>query len=253
MSEKQKKTTLENLYIKQNKSLAEIAQELDTYPNKLRRDAKKFNIQLRDKSQAQKNALTRGVHKHPTKGRARSQDTKHKIGKSVMKSWENLSDEELKHRQETSRARWLSLSQDKQQEIIKLANEAVRKSSKEGSKLEKFLLEKLLTDGYSVDFHKEQILSNTKLQIDLFVPSLNLAIEVDGPSHFENIWGDTALARNTKYDQKKEGLLIGKGINLIRIKQNGDFSAARANLTYEKLYHLINNYDNITFPYIIEY
>ena len=145
------------------------------------------------------------------------------------------------------------MSNEKKQEIIKLANAAVRKSSKEGSKLEKFLLQRLLSDGYRVDFHKEQILSNSKLQLDLFIPGINIAIEVDGPSHFENIWGDQALARNTRYDQKKQGLLIGKGIKLIRIKQNGDFSTARASAVYNQLINLLNNTNTIISTSTIEY
>jgi len=235
MSEKEKKQTLEKMYVFENKSLAQIATNLNTYPNKIRRDAKKFNIELRNKSEAQKNALNKGTHNHPTKGKKRQQEVKDKIGQSVMKSWENLTEEELFERREQSRLRWLNLSQEQKDNMLKLANEAVRKSSKEGSKLEKFLLSKLLADGYKVNFHQEHILSNSKLQIDIFIPRLNLAIEVDGPSHFEEIWGTEALSRNTKYDQKKEGLLVGKGLKLLRVRQNGDFSKARAERTYIKI------------------
>lgn len=253
MSEIEKQQTLERLYVKENKSLGQIAEILHTYPNKLRRDAKKYNIKLRDKSQAQKNALDSGTHQHPTKGKQHTTETKNKIGKGVMTSWDQLSPQELNKRKEMSRAQWMSLSDDKKQEIIKLANQAVRKSSKEGSKLEKFLLTELLKAGYTVDFHKEQILSNSKLQLDLFIPHINIAIEVDGPSHFENIWGDQALARNTKYDQKKEGLLIGKGIKLIRIKQNGDFSQARASALYTALAAVLDDYKTIASTLTIKY
>jgi very-short-patch-repair endonuclease len=116
-----------------------------------------------------------------------------------------------------------------------MANEAVRATSKTGSKLEKYLLQKLLADGYKVDFHKEQTLLNTKLQIDLFLPTHNIAIEVDGPSHFEPVWGDDSLNRNKKYDAKKEGLITGKGWGLIRIKQTKDFSKSRADVIYTRL------------------
>ena len=131
----------------------------------------------------------------------------------------------------------------------KLAIKAVRKTSKEGSKLEKFILNGLLQNGYKVDFHKEQLLSNTKLQLDIFLPVLNIAIEIDGPSHFAPVWGDDALAKNQDYDQKKAGLLIGKGIKLIRIKQEHDFSIARSNLILNNLLEAINkiSLDNSTF------
>lgn len=253
LSDDDKKNMLYKLYVEEQKSLGQIAQILNTYTNKLRRDAKKFNITLRNKSEAQKNALSTGVHKHPTKGLQRTEETKQKIGVGVMDSWQELSEEELNNRKTLAKEQWNKLSDDKKQQMLKLANEAVRKSSKEGSKLEKFLLTKLLSDGYSVDFHKEQILSNSKLQIDLFIPKLNVAIEVDGPSHFENIWGDDTLDKNTKYDQKKQGLLVGRGIKLIRIKQIGDFSKTRASIVYKKLLSLINDINNMSSINYVEY
>jgi very-short-patch-repair endonuclease len=115
------------------------------------------------------------------------------------------------------------------------ANEAVRTSSKTGSKLEKFLLNQLISDGYKIQFHQEQTLANTKLQIDMVIPSMNVAIEVDGPSHFAPVWGDDTLNRNIKYDQKKSGLILGKGLVLIRIKQSMDYSESRSRLIYSKL------------------
>lgn len=236
----QKQQLLDKLYIKEELSFQDISDKYDTYPNKLRRDAKKFNIKIRDKSEAQKNALKTGKHKHPTKGTKRSSGVKAKIGKSVMNSWDNLSEHELEKRRQKSKDNWESMEDDTRAEILRMANEAARLSSKTGSKLEKFLLDKLLEDGHKVDFHKEQMLSNTRLQVDLFLPTMNLAIEVDGPSHFSPIWGQEALQRNQKYDEKKNGLLTGKGLGLIRIKQTKDFSTSRANIIYQKIVEIIN-------------
>ncbi len=241
LNEAQRKQLLNDLYLKNKLSFHDIAIQYNTYANKLRRDAKKFNIKIRDKSQAQKNALKTGKHKHPTKGQERSLTTKAKIGKGVMRSWDSLSDEELRARQDKSRANWETMDDQTKADILKLANEAARLSSKTGSKLEKYLLDRLLQEGYKIDFHKEQMLSNTKLQIDLFLPTMNLAIEVDGPSHFSPIWGEDALERNKRYDEKKNGLLTGKGLSLIRVKQTKDFSMARANIIYQQLLDIITN------------
>lgn len=230
-----KKNILEDLYIKQKLSFANIAKKYNTYANKLRRDAIKFNVKIRDKSEAQSNAIQTGSHKHPTKGQERSETTKSKIGNSVMKSWDKLSEAELTDRKNKSRDRWESLDDDTKNNILKMANNAVRETSKTGSKLEKYLMSRLLEDGYKVDFHKEQTLLNTKLQIDLFLSGDNIAIEVDGPSHFAPVWGNESLSRNKKYDAKKEGLILGKGWRLIRIKQTKDFSKSRAEMIYSKL------------------
>lgn len=241
MNDKDKERTIRKLYETDNKSFKDIADILSTYPNKIRRDAIKYKIRIRDKSLAQKNALKTGKHSHPTKGKKRTDDEKQKIGLSVLKSWDNLSDNELKQRKDKAKQNWNNLSDDEKLHMNRKANEAVRLTSKTGSKLEKFLLEMLLKDGFKTIFHQEQTLSNTKLQIDIFIPSIDLAIEIDGPSHFEPVWGDEALKRNKSYDTKKEGLILGKGWFLVRIKQTKDFSKARSLIIYDKLRILLNN------------
>lgn len=244
-NDKDKARIINEMYIVKQMSFYDIASELGTYANRIRRDAKKFNIPIRDKSSAQKNALKTGKHSHPTKGKKRSNEIKNKIGRGVLGNWENLSEQEKQKRKIVSKQLWESLSDDEKEARLKAANIAVRKTSKVGSKLEHWLLENLTQDGYKVEFHKEQNLSNTKLQIDLYLPTMGIAIEVDGPSHFEPVWGNDSLQKNKKSDKKKSGLIIGKGLKLIRVKQIHDFSKTRADLLYSKLKQIIN--DNTSF------
>lgn len=244
LSDIDKENLIKDLYLNKQHSFQDIAKQYDTYPNKIRRDAIKYKIDIRNKSDAQKNALSRGTHKHPTKGQKRDAATKEKIGLSVMTFWDNMSEEDMEKRKSVARLHWENLSEDQRNHIKKQANLAVRESSKSGSKLEKFLFDRLLSDGFKVDFHKEQSLLNTKLQIDLFLPGDNIAIEVDGPSHFLPVWGDDVLDKNIKYDNKKTGLILGKGLVLIRIKQLKEFSKARAILLYQELYSNIKTIQN---------
>lgn len=247
LTDKEKKDLLKLEYEVNKKSFQDIAKTLDTYANKLRRDAIKYEIKIRDKTEAQKNALAKGRTAHPTQGKQRSEEVKSKIGNSVMKSWENLDQATLDKRKEKARVNWEKLGDDEKANILREANMAVRKSSKTGSKLERYLLNKLIADGYKVDFHKEQSLLNTKLQIDLFLPTMNVAIEVDGLSHFEPVWGSDTLKRNQGYDNKKTGLILGKGLVLIRIIQKKDFSKSRAQVLYEELSSILQNI-NKQFP-----
>jgi very-short-patch-repair endonuclease len=251
MSDKEKKEYLIRNYEVLNKSFADIAKECNTYANKLRRDSLKFKLKIRNKSEAQKNALKIGKTQHPTKGKKRSQETKSKIGVGVLESWASLDSEELQKRKEKAKQNWEKMSEEEKQNMLHEANLAVREAGKKGSKLELYLLDAMLKDGYQVEFHKEQTLLNTKLQIDLFVPTLNVAIEVDGPSHFEPVWGDEALKRNKKYDDKKSGLIIGKGLYLIRIKQSKDFSPTRAELIFQELKTVLSDIKNKTNTKII--
>lgn len=241
MNEVDKINFIKDQYENHKKSFKEIAEICNTYANKIRRDAIKYKINIRDKSEAQKNALVSGKTEHPTKGKSRSEKTKTKIGKGVLYSWEKLTTNELQQRKNKARDNWNNLSKDEQENILRMANEAVRESSKTGSKLEKYILNRLLKDGHVVEFHKEQNLVNTKLQIDLFIPKMRVAIEVDGPSHFAPVWGDEALKRNKSYDDKKTGLILGKGLVLIRIIQIKDFSKSRADIIYENLKNQLND------------
>jgi very-short-patch-repair endonuclease len=71
---------------------------------------------------------------------------------------------------------------------------------------------------YRVDFHTSNLLSTQRLQVDLFLPDLGVAIEVDGPSHYEPVWGEEALAKTQWADQEKNGLLLGRGFCVIRLR-----------------------------------
>ena len=63
-------------YTIHNKSTYEIAQELKTYPNKIRRALNSLGVDLRDKSKAQTVAIQSGRHEHPTKGKKRTEAEK---------------------------------------------------------------------------------------------------------------------------------------------------------------------------------
>ena len=240
LTDKEKKQLIYDLYYNNNMSYAVIAEKYGTYPNRIRRDAKKFNIKPRNKSQAQKNALETGTIKHPTQGKLRTEEEKDKIGMSMYNHWKDIDDDERESRREKSRDNWFKIGDDKRKQIADKATEAVREASVKGSKLEHFLLEALINDGYKVDFHKEQTLANTRLQIDLFLTTMNIAIEVDGLSHFAQVWGQKSLDRNKRADAKKTGLILGKGWKIVRIKHDKDFSKAYAKILYSKLIGAIN-------------
>lgn len=244
LSDTQKQNVIQEMYVDGGLSFQAIAKKYETYPNKILRDAKKFNIEIRSKSAAQKNALKNGVHKHPTMGRKRTQTEKDKIGMGVMKTWSVADDKTILDKQKKAKKLWEKKTDEQKTQMLQKANIAVRESSKKGSKMEHFILNYLVDNGIKVDFHKEQFLVNTKLQIDLFLPKMNIAIEVDGPSHFRDVWGVDVLKRNQEYDAKKTGLILGKGYKLVRVKQYKDFSKTRAKLVCDKLLHIIDTIDN---------
>lgn len=224
MTDAQKFNFLNDLYNTNNLSWGEIAQQLGTYPNKVRRDAKKLGIESKTRSEAQAIALKEGRHPHPTKGKGHDENTKIKISESVAENWDNLSEAEREAIRQRATEIWNNRDAEDIRKMTEAAREGVRAAAKHGSKLEKFLLKELMKNGYKVEFHKEQWVIRDRLQIDIFLPELNVAIEVDGPSHFEDIWGEENLQKNQQRDKEKTGLLLQKGICLIRIKQSGFLS-----------------------------
>jgi very-short-patch-repair endonuclease len=205
-------------YTKENKSTYEIAQEIGTYPNKIRRTLNTLGVDLRDRSSAQTVAIQSGRHEHPTRGKKRTEAEKVAISNGMASFWENMEDSERERRANLSKEQWASMSEEEKANLRKLAAEAVRKASKEGSKIEKFIYEGLTDAGYQVIFHKRGLIPNENMEVDLFVPGIKTAIEIDGPAHFLPIWGEVNLQKHIRSDAQKAGMLLNRGYVILRVK-----------------------------------
>jgi very-short-patch-repair endonuclease len=219
MSKLDDKTWCYKQYWVQERSVGDIAKELDTYPNKVRRALKGHGIKLRDKASAQTVALKSGRSSHPTKDKGHSEEAKLKISESVAQSWENLSYEELEARRETAREQWANMSEEDRIKLRESAVPGIKRASKEGSKLEKYIRDKLTIEKYVIEYHKKGIVPNSNLEVDIYLPELGTAVEIDGPSHFLPIWGEDALRKTIKSDNEKNGLLRFHGIMVLRVAQ----------------------------------
>ena len=227
------------LYNSGNYSTYELAERFETYPNKIRRILRRNGIVLRSKSAAQKNALKKGRSSHPTKGKSQSDETRRKISDSQGEIWDNMSEGERQKRSEKGREAWNKKSEKEKRQLIRKAQDAIRESSKKGSKMERFLLRRLTEEGFRVDFHKDHWLRNQQLQVDLFIPSLRTAIEVDGPSHFKPVWGMDNLIKNQRADRQKTGLILESGLVMIRIRQEKKLSQRYQREVERSLFELL--------------
>lgn len=87
------------------------------------------------------------------------------------------------------------------------------------SKLEKYLHLKL-TELYSFDFHfnrKDTIQS----ELDIYIPELKLAFELNGIFHYEPIFGKDKLEQTQNNDNRKFQACIENGIELCIIDTSG--------------------------------
>ncbi len=230
---------LKDLHFTKNMSVIEIAELYGTYNNKIRRLATKLKLKLRDKSEAQSLALKQGRTQHPTKGKARPTDVKIAIGKKTRDYWENLSESELERRSQISKDNWDKMSQTEKDYMFNRATTERLKTAKDGSKLEKAILSKLIEAGYKPVFHQEHSLLNNKLQLDIYIPDIKTAIEIDGVTHFENIWGQDYLSKTKKRDKEKDGLILNAGACIVRIKQTKDYSLTLVEELSDKLLEIL--------------
>ena len=200
-------------------SIYQIAEKYDTYPNKVRRHAQKLGANIRNKSQAQKVALKTGRQTHPTKGKTRDESVKIKISESIADVWESMPTKEKKRRSKLASDQWKNMTDKQKQHLQDSAYLGIRNASKNGSKLEIEILEWLVDQGYKTTFHKQHIIGNEKMHLDILLHDFMVAIEVDGPSHFQPIWGQEKLKKSQEADDRKDGVLLGAGYSIIRIMQ----------------------------------
>lgn len=200
-------------------SLALIAKQKNTYVNKILRILEKNGKKRRTRNEAQKLALEKGIAIHPTQGTKRSNETKKKISEKSSSRWKEKTPDERKDFVAKAKKRWEDMDEDKRKEILLKANEAIRDSAKNGSKLEKYIFIGLQNVGYNATVHYEWMYGNNKTHIDIFIPDRGFAIEIDGPSHFNSIWGDDELMRTIACDNNKRGLILDGGLSFIRVKQ----------------------------------
>jgi very-short-patch-repair endonuclease len=202
----------------EGKSIRDIAKIFSTYPNKIARSLKKAGKELRNKEDAAKAAVESGRLKPPTLGKTRTDEEKAKIGAGRAKQWALMSEDAVEEFKKNAQERWNSQTPEEKSHKQQLAGEALRKASTEGSKAEKYLYEHLTKAGYNVIMHKVGLIPGEKYEIDLYLPDLLTAIEIDGPQHFIPVFGEKSLQRAIKYDAIKSGALITRGFCVIRVK-----------------------------------
>ena len=222
------------LYNDENYSTYEIANRLDTYPNKIRRTLIKHGYTLKGKSEAQKMALKKGRSSHPTMGKKRTREEKLKISTGLVDYWEEMSDKERKKRARIAKKNWKNMSAEQKENMRSKGIAAIRTAATEGSKLERFVESRLQSSGYSVKMH-EMIIPSENLEIDLYIPELKTIIEVDGPSHFLPIWGEEKLQKQINADLRKSGTLLSKGYVVIRVKSLGQESLSKREQIIERI------------------
>ena len=221
MEDNKKQEHLQRLHYDEQLSIPQIAEKIGTYANKIRRTMQKLGIEVKNRSETMKTQLQNGDREHPTKGKTITEETRQKIGEKIVSNWAGYDEDTRKEKGEKIIK---NLENVNKEEVKKAALEGILKAAKEGSKLEKYIRDILIQEGYLIEYHKEHLIINERLHLDLFLPKLNIAIEIDGPTHHINVFGEDVLQKIKTRDLQKAGLILGKGLVLIRIVQDRKLS-----------------------------
>ena len=190
------------MYKEQKLSTYQIAKKLNTYPNKIRRILIKNNVELNDKSQAQKNALAQGQSKIPTQGRKRSEEERIKISKSLKKRWDNLDDKTYQEYVERAKKRWNDMSAEEKSMISKSAIQAIQKAGKEA--------EGLIINAGGLSHSSVSILDGL---LSIKIPKIEV--------HISNLFSREEFRQHSYLSRGVDGFICGFGINGYTLAMQG--------------------------------
>ena len=217
-------------------STYKVADELGCNQSHVVRLIQKFNkanpsnpIKKRNKSEAQKNYLKQtGTHQRD--GTTHSEDTKDAISDRMREFYDSDEGEAAKERiREFRQQEWAEKSDAEKTAILeelKQANRAKMQSG-EGSNFENYLAEQLTAHGLQVDQRTKAYTPGNKFHVDIALPNEKIIIEVDGPTHWQPIYGEVEMNKVIAKDGKKDAVLIANGWNILRV-QDSSGSTTRA-------------------------
>lgn len=187
----------------ENMSIRALSREIGCHPNELRRAMIKAEI--------------------PIKSRSESLKTAYETGKIVARSGFTLSNDHKTKISKANKGKVVGLRNTTNNLIIK-RNEAMRgrgasknrEAAKKGSKFERMLIDTFGELGYTVV--SQHPIGSYK--IDIYFPKEKIAIEIDGPSHREPIFGDDKLANSLAKDKAKDEAMLNANMSVIRVIDN---------------------------------
>ena len=232
------------LYQDDGLSMRAVAERLKVPLASLSRFMKRHGIVSRDKGSAQKNYLL--DHEHQMKGKKHSDVTKQRISKGLGEFWDKLSDddkEELKKKIGSAwRRKWQKMSEADRRNMMESLSNKARETQGNGSRLERYVAEELRKRGYTVEERSTNYTSGKQFEVDIALPKERIAIEIDGPTHFLPIHGEAHLQEQKLRDTRKDDLVNGAGMNMLRIRDNnGPLSMVRIDRIEQAIKEIISN------------
>jgi len=237
---------LETEYEVENKSTSQIAKEQGTYPMTIRRALVKHGFKIRDKSQAQKNNLEKNGS--PLQGRARSRAEKLRISMGLQEHWENMTKEEKVAakliRSRIGKSAWDKKTDEEKKNAVNKMRVGNARKTRKGSKNENAVADMLINAGFRIVQRSKDFSPGRRYEIDIAMTAERIAIEWDGPNHFDPIYGEESLAQVKAKDKMKNRELVKSGWTVIRVRDHSTSSTMSfCRRACDKIIDTINNGD----------
>ena len=214
-----------------------IGEKYGVKANTIRRGLISRGIKMRTISESQKLRLDNGIAEHPTAGKTRPDSVKKKIAEKSHQTWKNKSEKEKLEHKERSKEWWDNRPPELVEQMKESSAKGIRRAAKEGSQLERFLLNKIRETGRDVIWHASNFLENVDLEVDLLLPNDKIAIEADGVFHVQPVFSQEQFEKTLRADATKNGLLMKNGYCVIRVRNT------RKNMSipfYDRLWSEVN-------------
>lgn len=224
------------LFENQGLSTYQVAGQLGCNQSHIFRLIKKYNVQnptnpikVRSKSEAQKRYMEENEHQRT--GTSHSENSKIEISNKMKDFYESPDGDVAKQKiREVREEEWKNKSDDDKRAVVENLRVANREQMKlgKGSKFENFVAEELMLAGYQVA-QREIGHVPGNMEVDIAIPQYAIAIEVDGPTHWSDIYGAVELQKVQTKDKVKDDALTVAGWDVVRI-QDGSGSTTRARI-----------------------
>ncbi len=241
-------------------TIRDIAEKISSTYSVVRRILLNAGVSLRSISQAREVSLEKGKSKMPAFTKKHTEETKKAISDKVSKFWEDP--EKLKSHSKQAAERWHAVDDTQREEFLSKAWLGMRKAAEEGSRIERDLLSFFSSKYQRVSAHvplQEIVLhvseEHQKTHVDLlirddFFASLGFSgcvVEVDGPTHFEPIWGEENLTKTQKTDIHKNTVLSKANFLIVRVRCPWrSYSKKRSRLIQEYLAGFFSSYPDVS-------
>ena len=241
-------------YVQEKQSTVDIAKLAGCYPEQVRRTLKKYNIPVRTKSKASRNFYANGGE-NSRKGYEFSPEEKEQASLSAKNFW--LSDDSEPAREKISQASqqmWSEKSDSEKRATVERLHQACREAAKNGSKAQRKVAEILAKKyKYKVLTSVTELVGIGELEVDIALPKQGIIIEIDGITHFEDVYSDNRYERAQEADARKNDIMIGAGWSVIRVQLVCErYSVGSCLMTCEELHNMIqaNKYKKLGITYV---